>query len=143
MKTTVEIKVRGYHLDQFNHVNNARYLEFLEEGRWSYSEENKLTSILHKEGISHVTVNININYRKSAVVGDVLRIETELLRKGRRSITMQQRVYLNETGTLVAEAEITNVFLNEDTGEIKPVEELVGLWPDLANVKSGTRNAAE
>ncbi len=143
MKTTVEIKVRGYHLDQFNHVNNARYLEFLEEGRWSYSEENNLTSILHKEGISHVTVNININYRRSAVVGDVLRVETELLRKGRRSITMQQKVYLNEAGTLVAEAEVTNVFLNEATGEIKPVEELVGLWPDLAKVKSGKRSIGE
>ena len=25
------IKVRGYHLDVYQHVNNARYLEFLEE----------------------------------------------------------------------------------------------------------------
>ncbi|XLM23374.1 thioesterase, partial [Chromobacterium piscinae] len=29
------IKVRGYHLDLFGHVNNARYLEFLEEARWN------------------------------------------------------------------------------------------------------------
>lgn len=26
-----QIKVRGYHLDVYQHVNNARYLEFLEE----------------------------------------------------------------------------------------------------------------
>ncbi len=142
MKSTVEIKVRGYHLDQFNHVNNARYLEFLEEGRWSYSEENNLTSILHKEGISHVTVNININYKRSAVVGDVLRIETDLLKKGSRSITMEQKVFLNETGTLIAEAQITNVFLNESSGEIKSVEDLVSLWPDLAKIKTGTRSNA-
>jgi thioesterase-3 len=32
-------KVRGYHLDLYGHVNNARYLEFLEEGRWSYYEK--------------------------------------------------------------------------------------------------------
>jgi len=25
-----EIKVRGFHTDMFGHVNNARYLEFLE-----------------------------------------------------------------------------------------------------------------
>ena len=29
-----QIKVRGYHLDGYQHVNNARYLEFLEEARW-------------------------------------------------------------------------------------------------------------
>lgn len=29
-----QIKVRGYHLDVYQHVNNARYLEFLEEARW-------------------------------------------------------------------------------------------------------------
>lgn len=28
-----QIKVRGYHLDVYQHVNNARYLEFLEEAR--------------------------------------------------------------------------------------------------------------
>lgn len=28
-----EIIVRGYHLDGYQHVNNARYLEFLEEDR--------------------------------------------------------------------------------------------------------------
>ena len=29
-----EIKVRGFHIDIFSHVNNARYLEFMEEARW-------------------------------------------------------------------------------------------------------------
>jgi len=32
------IKVRGYHLDFYQHVNNARYLEFLEEARWEWLE---------------------------------------------------------------------------------------------------------
>jgi len=26
----IEIKIRGYHIDMFRHVNKARYLEFLE-----------------------------------------------------------------------------------------------------------------
>jgi len=32
---TTQIKVRGYHCDFYGHVNNARFLEFLEEARWS------------------------------------------------------------------------------------------------------------
>jgi thioesterase III len=137
MKTIVEIKVRGYHIDHFNHVNNARYLEFLEEGRWAYSEKNNLIHLFHKKGISHVTVNININYRKSAFVGQVLRIETAVVRKGRKSVTMQQKILLNDTDTLIADAEVTNVFLNVNTGKVIPVnKELINLWPVLAEAKN-------
>ena len=39
------VRVRGYHLDVFQHVNNARYLEFLEEARWSYFEDTGLTPL--------------------------------------------------------------------------------------------------
>ena len=35
-----KIKVYGYHLDMYGHVNNARYLEFLETARWQLIEAN-------------------------------------------------------------------------------------------------------
>jgi thioesterase-3 len=133
MKTTVKIKIRGYHIDHFQHVNNARYLEFLEEGRWHYSEKNNLISIFHQKGISHVTVNININYKRSAVVGEILRIETSVIKKNRKSVTMLQQVFLNDTDTLIADAQVTNVFLNINSGKVMPInEELIRLWPDIA-----------
>ncbi len=33
------IRVRGYHCDFYGHLNHARYLELLEEARWSYLED--------------------------------------------------------------------------------------------------------
>lgn len=39
-----QIKVRGYHLDVYQHVNNARYLEFLEEARWDGPRTAKASS---------------------------------------------------------------------------------------------------
>ncbi len=36
--TTTTVKVRGYHLDIYQHVDNACYLEFLEEARWAWFE---------------------------------------------------------------------------------------------------------
>ena len=140
MKTTVKIKIRGYHIDHFQHVNNARYLEFLEEGRWHYSEKNNLISILHQKGISHVTVNININYKRSAVVGEVLRIETSVIRKNRKSITMLQQVFLNDTDILIADAQVTNVFLHIKSGNVMRInEELNSLLPDIAKTNQITR----
>ena len=140
MKTTVKIKIRGYHIDHFQHVNNARYLEFLEEGRWHYSEKNNLISIFHQKGISHVTVNININYKRSAVVGEVLRIETSVIRKNRKSVTMLQQVFLNNTDILIADAQVTNVFLHIKSGNVMRInEELNSLLPDIAKTNQITR----
>jgi thioesterase-3 len=140
MKTTVKIKIRGYHIDHFQHVNNARYLEFLEEGRWHYSEKNNLISIFHQKGISHVTVNININYKRSAVVGEVLRIETSVIRKNRKSVTMLQQIFLNDTDILIADAQVTNVFLHIKSGNVMRInEELNSLLPDIAKTNQITR----
>ncbi len=134
MKSCVEIKVRNYHLDQFGHVNNARYLEFLEEGRWTYSEENGLVEMYAKQGIGHVAVNININYRKSAFAGNILIIETNVKKKSQRSVTMQQTVFLKKNKALIADAAVTNVFLDEKTGKALSTAGLSRFWKELSEV---------
>jgi thioesterase III len=133
MRSEFEIKVRGYHVDHFDHVNHARYIEFLEEGRWDYFEKNhQLTDYCHKNGVVHAVVNININYRKSATVGDVLRIETEVLKSGNTSVIMIQKVISKKTEILMAEAEVTNVFLDAKSGDTVPLTgAIAGIWPDL------------
>ena len=42
----MKLTVRNYHLDGYGHVNNARYLEFLEEARWTFFQEHDLLSEL-------------------------------------------------------------------------------------------------
>ncbi|MBW1786822.1 MAG: thioesterase family protein, partial [Deltaproteobacteria bacterium] len=89
MKAVDRIKIRGFHVDAFRHVNHARYVEFFEDGRWAYAELNQhvgdLFTRLQKKGIVHMIVNINIDYKKGAVVGDTLRIETDLMKAGSKS----------------------------------------------------------
>ncbi|MCP3950974.1 MAG: acyl-CoA thioesterase [Desulfobacterales bacterium] len=144
MKTVSEIKIRGYHIDHFKHVNNARYLEFLEEGRWHYSEKNGLIDAFHKQGISHVTVNININFRRSVLIGQVLRIETGVGGKGRKSFTMAQKILLGGSDALIADAVVTNVLLDMHTGKPLPISAAtVGFWPDLANLDPQPESCAD
>lgn len=95
MQTRITIKVRGYHADAFGHVNHARYLEFLEEARWSYCEENGIIERLFSaKQLFHATVSITVNYRRSAVPGDSLLIVTSVSQRGERSYTMSQRIFL-------------------------------------------------
>ena len=95
MSHVIEIKVRGYHLDLFRHVNNARYLEFLEEARWSFLEVTNNLTILDQYGYAFAVVNININYRRAAYMGEILRVVTSMKSIGTshaESTTMPMRM---------------------------------------------------
>jgi len=113
MINKVQIKVRGYHLDIFQHVNNARYLEFLEEGRWAFFEDFGVGTDMMAQGIAWVVVNININFKKEANFGDVLEVQTAFSKLGNRSISMQQNIVNSKTQALVAEAQVTYVCFSQ------------------------------
>jgi thioesterase III len=118
-----EIKVRGYHIDVFGHVNNARYLEFLEEGRWQWFEALTDVAGLLKKGIGFSIVNININYRKPAVLNDELIIETSLKGFKTRSGLLQQIVRRKGTETVIADASVAFVAISTETGRALPITE--------------------
>jgi thioesterase-3 len=118
MTKEVKIKVRGYHLDGYQHVNNARYLEFFEEARWAFFEESDALKTLQKQNIMFVVVNVNINYRYPASVGQTLVIKSKLdnlAEVGSKKSTFQQTIYLENTDTVVCDAVITFVLFDGKT----------------------------
>ncbi|WP_315311907.1 YbgC/FadM family acyl-CoA thioesterase [Pantoea vagans] len=120
MQTT--IKVRGYHLDVYQHVNNARYLEFLEEARWQWLEEVEAFHWLLEQKLAFVVVNININYRRPAVLGDVLAIDSEITQLNGKSGIIAQRVLLAGQETVVADATLTFVCIDLRTQKAVALE---------------------
>ncbi len=139
MAHTTHIKVRGYHLDLYSHVNNARYLEFLEEARWSFFEDKSDLPRFMKSGLALIVVNINIDYRHAATIGDELAIETSVKSLGNRSAVMHQRVLLQGSGKLVAEADVTFVAFDSRQGKAVAIDGellalLQGLQEDTASV---------
>jgi thioesterase-3 len=122
MSHTSQIKVRGFHLDIYQHVNNARYLEFLEEARWEYLEESGDIEFFQSLGLAWVILNININYRASATMGHTLDIETSLSKVGGKSAVFNQKITIAGTDVAVADADITFVVLDQKTGKAVPIE---------------------
>jgi thioesterase-3 len=112
-----EIKVRGFHIDIFSHVNNARYLEFMEEARWVIIDKYIGLKRMQAKGIIFVVVNININYRKPASMGDILELFLGLTKIGGKSAVFYQEIRLKETDTVVADAQVTFVFTDKNTGK--------------------------
>ncbi|MBJ7221811.1 MULTISPECIES: acyl-CoA thioesterase [unclassified Brenneria] len=116
------ITVRGYHIDVYQHVNNARYLEFLEEARWQWLEKSAVFGWMKSKHVAFVVVNININYRKPAVLGDELRIDSALLELGARSGVMSQSVTRLSDNTIVADATLTFVCIDLVGQKTLPLE---------------------
>lgn len=119
MVHTIEIKVRGYHLDVYGHVNNARYLEFLEEARWAAVEDKMDLMEWASRGLVFSVVNININYRSPAFLNSLLIIETELVKVGGRSAVIHQTVKQKDNDAVVVDADVT--FVISDTRTQKAV----------------------
>lgn len=109
----MNIRVRNYHLDGYGHVNNARYLEFLEEARWAFFEEHGLLSEI--DGLMLVVVRTDIRYRRAAVDGDILRFEGRLKELTSRHIILTQNIVL-PSGKNAVEAESTLMIVSAESG---------------------------
>ena len=117
-----QIKVRGYHLDVYQHVNNARYLEFLEEARWHGLDYSDSFHWMTAHNIAFVVVNININYRRPAVLSDLLQVTSQLHQLNGKSGILSQVITLEPEGQVVADALITFVCIDLKTQKALALE---------------------
>ncbi|WEG11809.1 thioesterase family protein [Pullulanibacillus sp. KACC 23026] len=123
MKVSLELIVRSTEIDVNGHVNNAKYLEYLEWGREEWYEKAGLSYQTFLEmGIQTVTVNININYRKECRQGDVLVVTTIPEKVGCTSYVLRQEIW-NQADELCADALVTSVTMDEATRKSRPVPE--------------------
>lgn len=118
----MQIKVRGYHLDVYQHVNNARYLEFLEEARWQWLEDTGAFSWMQGSHVAFMVVNININYRRGAVLHDVLSITSDLVKLEGRSGVINQMIRRESDGETIVDAALTFVCADLRTQRALPLE---------------------
>ncbi len=125
MHCTTEIKIRGFHLDFYSHVNNARYLEFLEEGRWEFFSD-FLNTGLHKQvDWQLVIVNININFRGPVKLGDTLVIETDLKEISKKSFTLAQQCIVKTNGSVAVDALVKMVAVDQKLQKAVTVDEKI------------------
>jgi thioesterase III len=121
METLLEIIVRPTEVDVNGHVNNAKYVEYMEWGREEWYEKNGLPyDRLFALGAVTVTVNINLNFRKECRQGDVLRIVTRPERLGRTSFTLHQEIRKLD-GAIAADGTVTLVTIDPQSRKSRPV----------------------
>lgn len=122
-ETALEIVVRSTEIDVNGHVNNAKYLEYLEWGREEWYERNGLHyEVFLGMGVQTVTVNINVNYRKECRQGDRLVVKCRPEKVGNKSYVLKQEI-VNQKGELCADALVTSVTMDSETRKGREVPE--------------------
>lgn len=133
METLLEIVVRPTEVDVNAHVNNAKYVEYMEWGREEWYEKNGLPyDRLFALGAITVTVNINLNFVAECRQGDVLTIVTRPERLGRTSFALRQEIRKTD-GTIAAEGVVTLVTIDPQSRKSRPVPEPLAAALALAN----------
>jgi len=133
---TTTIKVRGYHEDRFRHVNNARYLEFLEEGRWDYLDVHGPQGGFAAHAVFPVVAHLSVSYRLPAQAGDTVVVSTQVAAVASRKFVMHQEIRQQATGKLCCEADITVVLVDAKTGRPAILTDaILDAWPELGEAQ--------
>ena len=116
------IRVRGYHCDFYGHLNHARYLELLEEARWSYLENRMDLQDWKEKNLGIVVASLTINYLRPVPVDTVLEIHSTPGGLGAKTGVINQEMINQATGKRVADAAVTFAVIDIRTGRAVPLE---------------------
>lgn len=116
------IRIRGYHCDFYGHLNHARYLELLEEARWSYLEGRMDLADWARQNRGIVVASLTINYRRPAPVDTVMDIHSSMKEVGAKTGVIHQEMMNQATGKVLADADVTFAVIDTTTGRAVPLE---------------------
>jgi thioesterase-3 len=123
-----DITVRSTDVDFIGHVNNAKYLEYMEWARFDWMCQLGFTlEELQRRAIMPVVVNIVINYRKELRMLEQIQVRSSAVRWGEKSFVIRQEVF-NQKGELACDADVTMVMIDAKT------RRAAALPADLASV---------
>ena len=111
--------VSNQDLDQLNHVNNVRYVQWVQniaEKHWLNKASKDILNTCYWVLIEHT-----ITYKQAAVLGDIVRIETHILSSDGVKSIRQVQFYNDATDVLLASSKTTWCFMDTKTNRPKRI----------------------
>src|SRR4051794_5785595 len=84
------IEVRFGDCDMFNHMNNAKYLTFIESARIAYYSQ--VSGITNPRDFDMTLASLKIDYIKPVFFGQTLHVYARTARIGTKSMTMEHEL---------------------------------------------------
>ena len=111
----VPISVRWRDMDSMGHVNNAKYISYLEEARvrWMLGVE----GVAMTDRIAPVVAATNVNYKRPLVWPNDILVELFVERLGSSSVTIGHRILdQKDEGVLYSDGNVV-VWIDTQTGK--------------------------
>ena len=122
MSDYARFTVRGYHLDQYGHMNINAYNTFMEEARWRLFENYNAIEFFSELELALTLVNSNVDYRRPCMLGDMLEVQTKVMKIGTSSCKVQQTIFTDGGDKKIAGAEHTFVLMDKGTLKATSIE---------------------
>jgi acyl-CoA thioester hydrolase len=107
-------------------VYYANYLGFMERARTELLSEKGIDiAEYHNKGYLFAVVNVDVHYKKPAVLGDVIAITTEITDVTNVTISINHRIF--RENTLLVEATVRLACINKDGKPQRLPEEIAAL----------------
>lgn len=101
------LMIRESHLDTFGHVNNATYLQILEEARWDFITAGGFgLRTIQKIGMGPVVLEWNMKFIKEIRLREHITIESQTLSYDKKIGVLRQDIF-NEKNELCFEGRMT------------------------------------
>ena len=115
MRSELELAVRYYETDQMGIVHHSNYIRYFECGRSDMMAKYGLPiEKIEEEGVMLPVVSVECRYKRSAVMGDILRIVSRIDRVPLAKLVVKSEVY-NGKGELLVEGSVTLEFIDSKT----------------------------
>ncbi|UBB26311.1 acyl-CoA thioesterase [Pseudoxanthomonas japonensis] len=122
MLAAIPISVRWRDMDSMGHVNNAKYVSYLEEARVRWILDIPGVSMTHR--IAPVVAANNINYRRPLTWPNDILVELYVDRLGTSSVTIGHRI-VDQNGVLYCDGNVVVVWMDTHTGKSAPLPDAV------------------
>ncbi|PPT51501.1 acyl-CoA thioesterase [Xanthomonas arboricola] len=112
----IPISVRWRDMDSMGHVNNAKYISYLEEARvrWMLGVE----GVAMTDRIAPVVAATNVNYKRPLIWPNDILVELFVERLGSSSITIGHRILdQKDQGVLYSDGNVVVVWIDTQTGK--------------------------
>ncbi len=111
----ISFRVRYGETDQMGVVYHGNYAQYLEMGRVEWLRELGFSyKKMEEEGVMLPVISLQINFKKSAVYDDLIRVVTILKKRPSVKIEFDYKIY-NEADEILIEAHTVLAFINKAT----------------------------
>lgn len=120
-KHHLDLQVRFMDVDALQHVNNARYLNFLEESRIAYSQ--KVLGMFNQiDEFNVVVANINIDFLRPLEFHDKVRVYTRISELGTKSFTFESVICAMKDEKPLQAAHAKQIIVGFDLNKKRSIE---------------------